>query len=323
MAQVTFKDTPTLIQSPPSINNISETDFDEAVDENIILERLNELRQWQEEQRMILVENQLDQQKMLQLEKQKLYEMFGLQVTPNDTARDNSDNSFDIHDNVNNENQIDRSTPKCHSNTNNEKELQRQSPSIKQIRNIIGNLENRKIDQKRNVIDAHVANIPKKPFLKRGEGLKSRFKVSPDAYRLNNLPKYKFANKNRKHAQHTDNTNKKRHQHAKTNDAKTLLKVDRTNEPISGASQNDWTSELSKSCEKINELRLIKSSSKLSSQQSKQNKCNKLTTSSHHVNRYSCENQSEGKLIYYSISFSRQCITITFMSFSLNRCFRE
>lgn len=33
----------------------------------------------------------------------------------------------------------------------------------------------------------------KKPFLKRGEGLTTRFKVNPDKFKLENLPKYKFA----------------------------------------------------------------------------------------------------------------------------------
>ncbi|XP_055387735.1 calponin homology domain-containing protein DDB_G0272472 [Condylostylus longicornis] len=34
---------------------------------------------------------------------------------------------------------------------------------------------------------------PKRRYLKRGEGLKSRFKIDPDSLRLHNLPKYKFS----------------------------------------------------------------------------------------------------------------------------------
>lgn len=45
----------------------------------------------------------------------------------------------------------------------------------------------------KKVYDAEpVANVVKKPFLKRGEGLTSRFKIHPDRYRLQNLPKYKY-----------------------------------------------------------------------------------------------------------------------------------
>lgn len=35
--------------------------------------------------------------------------------------------------------------------------------------------------------------VKKKPFLKRGQGLTNRFKIHPDQYKLQNLPKYKFA----------------------------------------------------------------------------------------------------------------------------------
>lgn len=35
--------------------------------------------------------------------------------------------------------------------------------------------------------------VPKRPFLKRGQGLTNRFKIHPDRYKLQNLPKYKFS----------------------------------------------------------------------------------------------------------------------------------
>lgn len=38
--------------------------------------------------------------------------------------------------------------------------------------------------------------VAKRPFLRRGEGLTTRFKVPPDAFNLKNLPKYKYANRN-------------------------------------------------------------------------------------------------------------------------------
>lgn len=41
-------------------------------------------------------------------------------------------------------------------------------------------------------------HIEKKPFLRRGEGLTSRFKVHPDTFKLKNLPKYKYAIKSLK-----------------------------------------------------------------------------------------------------------------------------
>lgn len=38
--------------------------------------------------------------------------------------------------------------------------------------------------------------VVKRPFLRKGEGLTTRFKVPPDAFNLKNLPKYKYANRN-------------------------------------------------------------------------------------------------------------------------------
>lgn len=39
---------------------------------------------------------------------------------------------------------------------------------------------------------------PARPFLRRGEGLTNRFKIHPDRYKLQNLPKYKFNTSNRR-----------------------------------------------------------------------------------------------------------------------------
>lgn len=38
----------------------------------------------------------------------------------------------------------------------------------------------------------NIGPVAKRPFLKRGEGLTNRFKMHPDRYKLQNLPKYKF-----------------------------------------------------------------------------------------------------------------------------------
>ena len=40
--------------------------------------------------------------------------------------------------------------------------------------------------------------VPKKPYLKRGSGLTSRFRIPPDAFNLKKLPKYKYADRIRK-----------------------------------------------------------------------------------------------------------------------------
>lgn len=60
------------------------------------------------------------------------------------------------------------------------------------------NLNNSSIKDESSFIEDDEKHIEKKVFLRRGEGLTSRFKVHPDTFKLNNLPKYKFAIKSTK-----------------------------------------------------------------------------------------------------------------------------
>lgn len=276
-----------------------EDDTVKMVDEDIILDRLNELRRWQEEQRMILVENQLDQQKMLHLEKQKLYEIFGVSGSPNDTSSEKNHDSSSIF------NQDSVSAYKENQKfTQNEKELRLQQ-SVQQINNIVESFGNRvKSDgQMRN--DLENSDIPRRSFLKRGEGLKSRFKISPDAFRLNKLPKYKFAKKNTKHAQYNQNLDKKCHLQENTNDAKTVFKVDVTNEPVSpeGCSSNA-INKTSQRCE----LKLMKRELESGTQKYEQEKgsSNDFTPLYREANRYSNEYQNGGISCLFLYIFSRQ-----------------
>lgn len=215
-------------------NKISE----EMFDENEILNRLNNLRKWQEEQRLMLVENQLDQQKMLQLEKQKIYDLFGLHLPYDETTSelDDKNNSFDPHESLHNRSDKHVITPTGHLKSNDCKKIESSSTPIQQI---IKSFSDRKTELEYEKNKCNIENVKKRPFLKRGDGLKARFKIAPDTFRLNNLPKYKFSRENQKHAQNLDVPTKKRHQRAKTNDAKTLFDVDITYKPISGDCHNN------------------------------------------------------------------------------------
>ncbi|GAB0094753.1 hypothetical protein DMENIID0001_100790 [Sergentomyia squamirostris] len=122
-----------------------------------ILERLSELRKWQEEQEKLLIEKQSQQRQVLAEEQTKLYEMLGWS-----SPLHQQDLLF-----VSGDGEIDKSIPneplkkalvmKTHQETKN------RSP------------------------------VNKKPFLKRGEGLTSRFRVNPNHFSLKNIPKYKYA----------------------------------------------------------------------------------------------------------------------------------
>lgn len=220
-----FNSSVSTVDGNASINNDMEN-------EDVILARLNELRLWQESQRKSLVESQLDQQKMLELEKHKLYALFGLSADESslqDAGADSTESSFGTHNNQHQQQQQLKminsveETPKTNQNHCNpsveQKSIELKSPSINQLHKIIENLANR--SPKRDVQNNHTENtadIPKRPYLKRGEGLKNRFKISPDTFRLDNLPKYKYARRMQKHAQSQKSRKQRHHQEIPTND---------------------------------------------------------------------------------------------------------
>lgn len=226
-----FNSKVTEVNDNMSINNAIES---EIIDENVILTQLNQLREWQESQRKTLLEQQLEQQKMLELEKQKLYNLFGLSANESDLRNDgvcSSESSYFLpcipNPNVRSSNVND--TPKQLSYTNaklhDEKPLELHSPSMNQLQKIIENIAIRSPKRDKIPIEpTTVDETPKRPFLKRGEGLKNRFNISPDAFRLDKLPKYKYAQRMQKHAQ-TKQSRKQRHQEITTNDTTSAVAV--------------------------------------------------------------------------------------------------
>lgn len=222
MAQSITNDKP-LFQLKPSIavenisilsNDTGNMNINKEFDDNMILEQLNELRQWQESQRRMLTANQLDQQKMLEIEKQKLYELFGLNETASEECNEQDDGDDDTCLQNNEIDRCEKNVGNSFSQTENKK-FELQSPSMNQLQKIIENLAvntpNRLRSQNQNQ-HPNNENIPKRPYLKRGEGLKNRFKISPDAFRLDKLPKYKYTQRMQKHAQLAQNQDKQRHQ---------------------------------------------------------------------------------------------------------------
>lgn len=62
-------------------------------------------------------------------------------------------------------------------------------------------IEREPVKRRGKLPDSPPKKVPTKPFLKRGEGLKARFKVDPNRFQLDNLPKYKYANLAKSRAQ--------------------------------------------------------------------------------------------------------------------------
>ncbi|XP_055695673.1 centromere protein J [Lutzomyia longipalpis] len=120
-----------------------------------ILGRLEKLRQWQEEQEKTLIEKQCKQRKLLAQEQDKLYKMLGHSQFPDAGSSEKGGIDGEFIERLSGENMMSALIAKSRQ------EVQKRSP------------------------------INKKPFLKRGEGLTSRFRVHPDHFNLKNIPKCK------------------------------------------------------------------------------------------------------------------------------------
>ena len=161
-----------------------------------ILARLEELRKYQDEQQQKLLQKQIAQREQLKKEQANLYGKLGF-VSKNENdiedmpAFSDSDESEHEYEGTNNEvlqTVVRDDSEEEASEIDSEQEDHELDESI-----LIEFSKNRQNEDLYKV-DPTKKQVPKKPFLKRGEGLKSRFKVDPNAFKLDNLPKYKFAN---------------------------------------------------------------------------------------------------------------------------------
>ncbi|CAO1403454.1 unnamed protein product [Diamesa serratosioi] len=165
--------------------------------ETELFNRLKELDKYQENEQHNLVENQNRQLAFLTQEQIKMYEMLGLSLSsfailepqPNFVISD-SENEFDhieqnqVPDNEENSSD-DESIDKDIIKTDYNNQLVTKELLISPLKNI----ENLK-DSEEDRIEK-----PKQPFLKRGSGLTTRFKVHPDTFKLQNLPRYKYTDR--------------------------------------------------------------------------------------------------------------------------------
>ncbi|XP_052836733.1 centromere protein J [Drosophila gunungcola] len=133
-----------------------------SLTQDAIAQRLAALSRWQDEQKRLLQERQSNQRVLLGLEQRNMYKMLGL-LHQEAVSRESS---------VLEESQWD------------------EDHSIQMPR-----LTAEQDDQEPEVpLTSPQPAKPKRPFLRRGEGLQQRFKINPDQLRLENLPRYKYAN---------------------------------------------------------------------------------------------------------------------------------
>ncbi|XP_062698858.1 centromere protein J isoform X2 [Aedes albopictus] len=165
-----------------------------------ILARLEQLKQWQEEQQRVLLQKQIAQRELLNQEQQKMYAILGL-----DRGGTEGDDQ---------EVMVSDDEPEFEQ-TNMQRQLvldRRRSPPDD------SDVEVEKVPSRQRIRQPPVPTrkVPTKPFLKRGEGLKARFKVDPNSFKLDNLPKYKYANLAKSRAQ--DAKKRKQSEEASTAD---------------------------------------------------------------------------------------------------------
>ncbi|XP_065357296.1 centromere protein J [Calliphora vicina] len=163
-----------------------------------IVKRLEELSKWQEEQKKLLEARQTMQRQMLGMEQQTMYQMLGLQssselsvlediekVVREERFLTNQAENLEEYEDQSTEESLETSQLEGEEESDESEQLKDVEPaSFKTLTSGYETEHGLEVPQ----------NKPKRPFLKRGEGLKQRFKIDPNEFRLNNLPKYKYAN---------------------------------------------------------------------------------------------------------------------------------
>lgn len=144
--------------------------------------RLQELLKFQSEKQNLLLEKQNAQRELLKQEQQQLYEMFGLSASKLSISDLSSNNITNSPSAIRiPETKQSRNEASCRKNL-----------SITAFQSAPAVVPVSPLDSSKND-----NNQTKRPFLKRNQGLTSRFKIDPSALRLENLPKYKFAGSHR------------------------------------------------------------------------------------------------------------------------------
>uniref|UniRef100_A0A1A9WJU3 Centromere protein J C-terminal domain-containing protein n=1 Tax=Glossina brevipalpis TaxID=37001 RepID=A0A1A9WJU3_9MUSC len=169
-----------------------------------IVKRLEELNKWQEEQKRLLEERQNRQRQILGMEQQTMYEMLGLNVE--NVAEDplGNANTKEQQEQQNDQESMESLPTKEEAESADYDEvedfgeyIEEDSDECKDVlepKDKLPEINSLNYVNPACTNDLKEAYKPKKPFLKRGEGLKQRFKIDPNDLRLSNLPRYKYAN---------------------------------------------------------------------------------------------------------------------------------
>lgn len=184
--------------------------MDKTPDE--ILKRLEELRCWQQMQQQKLHLKQLSRSELCSMEQQKLCEMFGLSLTSTVSNLSMSDFTDQRPLTPTKSAVAKQNTSVPEFETNDQSDMDASNvPGTPQkhfrVETPINNFSLEELESygKDNQVNPDIDDKPKKSYLKRGQGLANRFKIHPEKLRIENLPKYKFANSHKKSKFFRDN----------------------------------------------------------------------------------------------------------------------
>ncbi|CAO1404154.1 unnamed protein product [Diamesa tonsa] len=165
--------------------------------EKELFNRLEELDKYQENEQQNLLDNQNRQLAYLTQEQRKMYEVLGISLSSfailepqQNFVMSESENEFEDID----QNQVSDNEEHSSDNENNDEDIIKTDYNNQLVTNEILTSPLKDIEELKDS-EQDQDEKPKKPFLKRGSGLTARFKVHPDTFKLQNLPRYKYTDR--------------------------------------------------------------------------------------------------------------------------------
>ncbi|XP_075146571.1 spindle assembly abnormal 4 [Haematobia irritans] len=153
-----------------------------------IIKRLEQLNKWKEEQEKLLTQRQDMQRQVLGMEQKTMYQMLGLnseEYIRKDEGGGEGQSSI-FHEDFSDDYKKHPQEIVDYESVD-EDIVTHQSAEPSSYKTVTSGYATEEC------LEAPTLK-PKKPFLKRGQGLKQRFKIDPEELRITNLPRYKYAN---------------------------------------------------------------------------------------------------------------------------------
>ncbi|XP_070498726.1 centromere protein J [Chironomus tepperi] len=216
-------------------------------------DKLNELKQYEEEQKNLMI---MTQKSLLTKEQLQMYEILGISLS-SFMEMQNNDNLEEINDNNSDD---DSHIINDYEDPVDDSDIEEQNSPTNYNNELINKNDIISVQQKFDVEEfketGSELQVPKKPFLKRGAGLSSRFNMDPDRFSLKKLPPYKYSDRIKKTLAKTKNPQLRDAEPAKKERPKSLDN-NRTDKPKSFDNDSKKTARKSDPGTKKNEVKVV------------------------------------------------------------------